>query len=295
MAKAALENAVWDLEAQLREQSLWELLGGTRHHYSLRCLHRHPILAPEADGQDRHRTRRRISTHQAEVQTRLGHRHLRGRCASAGQTSLLSCDANSAYRMKDLDHITSLGPVQSAHDRAAPLVRRLLLPLHAAEASRDRHLSRRIHPQPPRRPGRNRYGVLPHHQHQSRPRRRLQRGDRRPQRCRRTWHPGLVRRHAGDRHRPLPQHRLVLAAELLAARRRLRLQPLLGPRHHRARGHRQPRRRDHRSQLPSARGFEVRRDRIEALTVRRQTSSPKPASPPDQSSPLPVAGVASSI
>jgi O-succinylbenzoate synthase len=30
MAKAALENAVWDAEAQLQQQPLWKLLGGTR-------------------------------------------------------------------------------------------------------------------------------------------------------------------------------------------------------------------------------------------------------------------------
>src|SRR6201996_3334459 len=30
MAKAGLENAVWDLEAQMRDVPLWELLGGVR-------------------------------------------------------------------------------------------------------------------------------------------------------------------------------------------------------------------------------------------------------------------------
>src|SRR5208337_776021 len=32
MAKAALENAVWDAEAQERGIPLWELLGGTQRH-----------------------------------------------------------------------------------------------------------------------------------------------------------------------------------------------------------------------------------------------------------------------
>src|SRR5258708_37355856 len=31
MAKAALENAVWDAEATQKQQPLWKLLGGTRH------------------------------------------------------------------------------------------------------------------------------------------------------------------------------------------------------------------------------------------------------------------------
>ena len=30
MAKAGLENAVWDAEARLKQQPLWELLGGSR-------------------------------------------------------------------------------------------------------------------------------------------------------------------------------------------------------------------------------------------------------------------------
>src|ERR1700680_794489 len=31
MAKAALENAGWDAEAQQKQQPLWKVLGGTRH------------------------------------------------------------------------------------------------------------------------------------------------------------------------------------------------------------------------------------------------------------------------
>src|SRR5438128_47070 len=34
MAKAALENAVWDVEARIQQKPLWQLLGGTRHEIS---------------------------------------------------------------------------------------------------------------------------------------------------------------------------------------------------------------------------------------------------------------------
>ena len=52
MAKAALENAVWDLEAQKKRVSLADLLGGTRKRDSLRGVDRHPAVAGGVDGED---------------------------------------------------------------------------------------------------------------------------------------------------------------------------------------------------------------------------------------------------
>ena len=51
MAKAALENAVWDLEAQIEAYLSGELLGGTRDHDSVWRLDRDPADAGAADGQ----------------------------------------------------------------------------------------------------------------------------------------------------------------------------------------------------------------------------------------------------
>ena len=61
-------------------------------------------LTRAANGEDRKRARRRLSTHQAEVQTRLGHR-IFAQVRDRWPDITLSCDANSAYRMKDLDAI----------------------------------------------------------------------------------------------------------------------------------------------------------------------------------------------
>ena len=53
--------------------------------------------------------------------------------------------------------------------------------------------------------------------------------------CRDAAHPGVVRRHARDRHRPRRQRRARGAAGLHAARRRVGVEPVLPPRHrHRA-------------------------------------------------------------
>ncbi len=90
MAKAALENAVWDLEAQVERISLAELLGGTRS--VIPCGVSIGIQPSPAQLMNKiaDRTRRRLPAHQAEVQTRLGHQHLRGRAQHAGPTSPLA-------------------------------------------------------------------------------------------------------------------------------------------------------------------------------------------------------------
>ena len=105
MAKAALENAVWDLEAQTegcRCRSCW------RHARddSVRRLDRHPAHARAADGQDRDGGGGGVSAHQAEVQAGLGHEIFEA-VRKRWPKIMLSCDANSAYRMDDVDHIAT--------------------------------------------------------------------------------------------------------------------------------------------------------------------------------------------
>jgi O-succinylbenzoate synthase len=105
MAKAALENAVWDLEAQVGRVSLPSSSAAPRASFPAASPSA-SALARAADGQDRHRTRRRLPAHQAEVQARLGHRIFEA-VRNRWPDIMLSCDANSAYRMKDFDHIAS--------------------------------------------------------------------------------------------------------------------------------------------------------------------------------------------
>jgi O-succinylbenzoate synthase len=106
MAKGALENAVWDLEAQIERVSLAELLGGTRT--VIPCgvsIGIQPSLALLL---------KKIATELA-----AGYQRIKLKCKPGWDTNIfeavrnrwpditLSCDANSAYRMKDLDHIAS--------------------------------------------------------------------------------------------------------------------------------------------------------------------------------------------
>jgi O-succinylbenzoate synthase len=106
MAKAALENAVWDLEAQVERVSLAELLGGTRA--VIPCgvsIGIQPSLPQLMD---------KIATELA-----AGYQRIKLKCKHGWDNNIfeavrsrwpeitLSCDANSAYRMKDLDHIAS--------------------------------------------------------------------------------------------------------------------------------------------------------------------------------------------
>ena len=178
MAKAALENAVWDLEAQVKRVSLAELLGGTRE--VIACgvsIGLQPSLEQLLD--------------KVAIELAAGYQRIKLKCKPGMDTALfeavrkrwpdipLSCDANSAYRMRDLDHVVSwdrfdLLMIEQPlwHDDFyfhSMLQKRLDTPICLDE----------VHPQPPRRPCGHRHGVLPHYQHQGGSRRRLQRSDRR--------------------------------------------------------------------------------------------------------------------
>jgi O-succinylbenzoate synthase len=106
MAKAALENAVWDLEAQRKRVSLSHLLGGTRA--TIPCgvsIGIQPSIPALMD---------KIAHELA-----AGYQRIKLKCKPGWDTRifeaarkrwpdiLLSCDANSAYRMKDQDHIAT--------------------------------------------------------------------------------------------------------------------------------------------------------------------------------------------
>ena len=106
MAKAALENAVWDLEAQMKRVPLGKLLGGTRE--KIPCGVSIGIQAsPE----------KLMDTIAKELDA--GYQRIKLKCKPGWDTAifemvrkrwpeiLLSCDANSVYRLKDIDHIAA--------------------------------------------------------------------------------------------------------------------------------------------------------------------------------------------
>ena len=106
MAKAALENAVWDLDAQRQGLPLATLLGGTRS--TIACGVSIGIQPSTA---------KLIETVERELAA--GYQRIKLKCKPGWDTEvfravrerwpeiLLSCDANSAYRMRDFDHIAS--------------------------------------------------------------------------------------------------------------------------------------------------------------------------------------------
>ena len=106
MAKAALENAIWDLEAQREGISLASLLGGIRETVACGVSLGIQKSIPEL-----------LSTVERELAA--GYQRIKLKCKPGWDVEvfesvrnrwpgiLLSCDANSAYRLHDADHIKS--------------------------------------------------------------------------------------------------------------------------------------------------------------------------------------------
>jgi O-succinylbenzoate synthase len=104
MAKAALENAVWDLEAQKKRVSLADLLGGTRS--VIPCGVSIGIQSSPAALMEK-----------IAEELEAGYQRIKLKCKPGWDTDIfdqvrkrwpnirLSCDANSAYRVVDIDHI----------------------------------------------------------------------------------------------------------------------------------------------------------------------------------------------
>jgi o-succinylbenzoate synthase len=106
MAKAALENAVWDLEAQIRQVPLYELLGGVRE--TIPCgvsIGIQPSVEKLLE--------------KVETEISAGYQRIKLKCKPGLDVSLfeavrkrwpdirLSCDANSAYRLRDSEHLVT--------------------------------------------------------------------------------------------------------------------------------------------------------------------------------------------
>jgi o-succinylbenzoate synthase len=104
MAKGALENALWDAEAQARQKPLWKLLGGSQKEspcgVSIGIQNSHEQLLEK------------IATELA-----AGYRRIKVKCKPGWDVEvfgkirdrwadiLLSCDANSAYTLHQTDHL----------------------------------------------------------------------------------------------------------------------------------------------------------------------------------------------
>ena len=104
MAKGALENAVWDAEAREKKLPLWKLLGGTR---------REIACGVSIGIQDTvEHLLEKISTELAAGYQRIKVKvkpdwdvNVLERIRQRWPDILLSCDANSAYTLSDIDHL----------------------------------------------------------------------------------------------------------------------------------------------------------------------------------------------
>src|SRR6516164_9805312 len=106
MAKAALENAIWDAEAQEKSVPLWKLLGGTQPEItcgvSIGIQDSHEQLLQKIE------TELAAGYQRIKVKVKPGWdvdvlQKIRGRWPDI----LLSCDANSAYTLTDEQHVKS--------------------------------------------------------------------------------------------------------------------------------------------------------------------------------------------
>src|SRR5215470_17449769 len=104
MAKAALENAVWDAEARLRQQPLWKLLGGTRR--EIPCGVSIGIQDSPEQLLEKIDTELAAGYRRIKIKVKPGWdlnvlEKIRARWADI----VLSVDANSAYTLDQMEHL----------------------------------------------------------------------------------------------------------------------------------------------------------------------------------------------
>jgi O-succinylbenzoate synthase len=104
MAKAALENALWDAEAQQRKQPLWKLLGGTRR--DIACGVSIGIQESVEQLLEKIQIEVAAGYQRIKIKVKSGWDLLPlERIRSRWPNILLSCDANSAYTLDEVEHL----------------------------------------------------------------------------------------------------------------------------------------------------------------------------------------------
>jgi O-succinylbenzoate synthase len=104
MAKAALENAVWDAESQQKRVPLWKLLGGTRR--EIPCGVSIGIQDSIEQLLDKIQTELAAGYRRIKVKVKPGWDiNVLERIRSRWADITLSCDANSAYTLDQVEHL----------------------------------------------------------------------------------------------------------------------------------------------------------------------------------------------
>jgi O-succinylbenzoate synthase len=106
MAKAALENAVWDAEAVAKKKPLWQLLGGTRR--EIACGVSIGIQDSIEQLLDKIQLEIAAGYRRIKVKVKPGWDvNVLERIRSRWADITLSCDANSAYTLDQIEHLRS--------------------------------------------------------------------------------------------------------------------------------------------------------------------------------------------
>ncbi len=106
MAKAALENALWDAEAKQKNLPLWKLLGGTRR--QIPCGVSIGIQDTVEQLLEKIEAELAAGYRRIKVKVKPGwDLKVLEKIRSRWPAILLSCDANSAYRLDELEHLRS--------------------------------------------------------------------------------------------------------------------------------------------------------------------------------------------
>ena len=104
MAKAAVENALWDAEAKQRKQPLWKLLGGARQ--EIQCGVSIGIQDSVEQLLDKVQLELAAGYRRIKLKVKPGwDLKIIERVRSRWPNISLSCDANSAYMLDDIDHL----------------------------------------------------------------------------------------------------------------------------------------------------------------------------------------------
>jgi O-succinylbenzoate synthase len=104
MAKGALENAVWDAEAKARNLPLWKLLGGSLN--KIPCGVSIGIQDSHEQLLDKIETELAAGYQRIKVKVKPGWDvEVLAKIRKRWPQILLSCDANSAYTLNDIEHL----------------------------------------------------------------------------------------------------------------------------------------------------------------------------------------------
>ncbi len=104
MAKAALENALWETEAKQKKQPLWKLLGGTQPEIACGVS----IGIQDTIEQLLELVERELAAGYRRIKIKVKpgwDTNVLGRIRSRWPEILLSCDANSAYTLDNIEHL----------------------------------------------------------------------------------------------------------------------------------------------------------------------------------------------